>query len=172
MRPIQLTPAVAPAAPRGASQDSKALRRGKGKMRNRRYVLRKGPLVVYSEDNGISKAFRNLPGGWQRGPVSCTPRAQARSVSLAHATGRRSPPPPPPGTWQCCLPRHHGQPLQCLAGVATPTPALTTLITAAGVEVASVERLNLLQLAPGGHLGRFCIWTQGAFEKLDSIFGG
>ena len=95
MRPIQLTPAVAPAAPRGASQDSKALRRGKGKMRNRRYVLRKGPLVVYSEDNGISKAFRNLPGGWQRGPVSCTPRAQARSVSLAHATGRRSPPPPP-----------------------------------------------------------------------------
>lgn len=36
--------------------------RGKGKMRNRRYVLRKGPLVVYGSDNGISKAFRNLPG--------------------------------------------------------------------------------------------------------------
>lgn len=33
-----------------------------GKMRNRRYVLRKGPLVVYGNDNGIAKAFRNLPG--------------------------------------------------------------------------------------------------------------
>lgn len=31
-------------------------------MRNRRYVLRKGPLVVYGADHGISKAFRNLPG--------------------------------------------------------------------------------------------------------------
>lgn len=36
--------------------------RGKGKMRNRRYVLRKGPLVVFGSDHGISKAFRNLPG--------------------------------------------------------------------------------------------------------------
>jgi hypothetical protein len=33
------------------------------------------------------------------------------------------------------------------------------------------ERLNLLQLAPGGHMGRFCIWTKSAFEKLDSVFG-
>lgn len=32
--------------------------RGKGKMRNRRYTLRKGPLVVYGADHGISKAFR------------------------------------------------------------------------------------------------------------------
>eukprot|EP00195_Chlamydomonas_chlamydogama_P014652 CAMPEP_0202899776 /NCGR_PEP_ID=MMETSP1392-20130828/8395_1 /ASSEMBLY_ACC=CAM_ASM_000868 /TAXON_ID=225041 /ORGANISM="Chlamydomonas chlamydogama, Strain SAG 11-48b" /LENGTH=405 /DNA_ID=CAMNT_0049586037 /DNA_START=38 /DNA_END=1255 /DNA_ORIENTATION=+ len=83
------------------AKDSKAIRRGKGKMRNRRYVLRKGPLVVFGSDNGISKAFRNLPG----------------------------------------------------------------------VEVTSVDRLNLLQLAPGGHLGRFCIWTKSAFERLDKIFG-
>ncbi len=41
---------------------SKNIRRGKGKMRNRRYVLRKGPLVVYGVDSGISRAFRNLPG--------------------------------------------------------------------------------------------------------------
>ncbi len=33
-----------------------------GKMRNRRYTLRKGPLVVYGSNNGIAKAFRNLPG--------------------------------------------------------------------------------------------------------------
>jgi len=83
------------------ARDSKALRRGKGKMRNRRYVLRKGPLVVYGADHGISKAFRNLPG----------------------------------------------------------------------VEVSSVDRLNLLQLAPGGHLGRFVIFTKSAFDKLDKIFG-
>jgi large subunit ribosomal protein L4e len=83
------------------ARDSKALRRGKGKMRNRRYVLRKGPLVVYGADHGISKAFRNLPG----------------------------------------------------------------------VEVSSVDRLNLLQLAPGGHMGRFVIFTKSAFDRLDKIFG-
>ncbi len=32
---------------------SKNLRRGKGKMRNRRYVQRKGPLVIYGNDSGI-----------------------------------------------------------------------------------------------------------------------
>lgn len=31
-------------------------------MRNRRYTMRKGPLVVYSEDSGIVRAFRNIPG--------------------------------------------------------------------------------------------------------------
>lgn len=41
---------------------SRNLRRGKGKMRNRRYVTRRGPLVVYSGDSGISRAFRNIPG--------------------------------------------------------------------------------------------------------------
>jgi len=80
---------------------SKTLRAGKGKMRNRRFVQRRGPLVVYADDNGITRAFRNIPG----------------------------------------------------------------------VELACVDSLNLLQLAPGGHLGRFCVWTQGAFEKLDSVFG-
>ena len=41
---------------------SRNLRRGKGKMRNRRYVTRKGPLVVYGEDSGLVRAFRNIPG--------------------------------------------------------------------------------------------------------------
>lgn len=81
--------------------NSRKLRAGQGKLRNRRHVQRRGPLVVYNEDNGIVKAFRNLPG----------------------------------------------------------------------VEVASVDRLNLLQLAPGGHLGRFVIFTASAFKKLDTIFG-
>jgi large subunit ribosomal protein L4e len=83
------------------AKDSRNIRRGKGKMRNRRYVGRKGPLVVYGEDNGIAKAFRNLPG----------------------------------------------------------------------VDVLPVTALNLLQLAPGGHLGRFIIWTKSAFSKLDELYG-
>jgi len=64
-------------------------------------VQRRGPLVVFAEDKGITQAFRNLPG----------------------------------------------------------------------VELANVDRLNLLQLAPGGHLGRFIIWTRGAFNKLNAIYG-
>merc|ERR1712144_69876 len=84
------------------SKSSRQIRSGKGKMRNRRHVQRRGPLVVYAEDNGINQAFRNL----------------------------------------------------------------------SGVEVCSVDRLNLLQLAPGGHLGRFVIFTEAAFEKLDAVFGG
>lgn len=40
-----------------------------------------------------------------------------------------------------------------------------------GVETSSVYALNLLQLAPGGHLGRFIIWTSGAFAALDDIYG-
>ncbi|KAJ8631478.1 hypothetical protein MRB53_024801 [Persea americana] len=84
------------------AKDSQAIRAGKGKMRNRRYVNRKGPLIVYgTEGSKLVKAFRNIPG----------------------------------------------------------------------VDVASVERLNLLKLAPGGHLGRFIIWTKSAFEKLDSVYG-
>mmetsp|Transcript_20200 Transcript_20200/g.53601 ORF Transcript_20200/g.53601 Transcript_20200/m.53601 type:complete len:405 (-) Transcript_20200:574-1788(-) len=42
--------------------DSKKVRAGKGKMRNRRYTMRRGPLVVYAEDNGIVRAMRNIPG--------------------------------------------------------------------------------------------------------------
>merc|ERR1719235_1545411 len=41
---------------------SKKIRAGKGKARNRRYTMRRGPLVVYSEDNGITRAFRAIPG--------------------------------------------------------------------------------------------------------------
>jgi large subunit ribosomal protein L4e len=83
------------------SKDSRKIRAGKGKMRNRRYVQKKGPLIIYNEDHGLTRAFRNLPG----------------------------------------------------------------------VEMLHVDRLNLLQLAPGGHLGRFCIWTKSAFSKLDALYG-
>ena len=85
------------------AKKSRSIRAGKGKMRNRRYVSRKGPLIVYATEGAkLVKDFRNIPG----------------------------------------------------------------------VEIACVDRLNLLKLAPGGHLGRFIIWTKSAFEKLDSTFGG
>lgn len=83
------------------AKDTTRHRAGIGKMRNRRWKHKLGPLVVYGSDNGIVKAFRNLPG----------------------------------------------------------------------VDLVNVERLNLLKLAPGGHLGRFVIWTESAFRKLDAIFG-
>ncbi|KAL7797596.1 ribosomal protein L4 domain-containing protein [Trichoderma ceciliae] len=40
-----------------------------------------------------------------------------------------------------------------------------------GVETSPVSALNLLQLAPGGHLGRFIVWTSAAFKALDEIYG-
>jgi large subunit ribosomal protein L4e len=78
-------------------------RPGKGKMRNRPYKEKVGPLVVVNSGTmaNIAPAVRNLPG----------------------------------------------------------------------VEVADVARLNLLRLAPGGHLGRLVIWTRSAFEALDKLWG-
>ncbi|KAJ6146935.1 hypothetical protein N7497_008917 [Penicillium chrysogenum] len=85
-------------------QKSRKMRAGKGKLRNRRFRQRRGPLVVYNpETDGkdLVKAFRNIPG----------------------------------------------------------------------VETSPVFSLNLLQLAPGGHLGRFVIWTSTAFQALDQVYG-
>merc|ERR1739838_567138 len=42
--------------------DSKKIRPGKGKRRNRRYKMKRGPMVIYKEDNGIVRAMRNIPG--------------------------------------------------------------------------------------------------------------
>lgn len=44
------------------AKDTTRHRAGKGKMRNRRWKHKLGPLIVYGNDNGIAKAFRNLPG--------------------------------------------------------------------------------------------------------------
>jgi len=42
--------------------DRKKIRAGRGKTRGRKHKLGKGPLIVVSEDKGISRAARNLPG--------------------------------------------------------------------------------------------------------------
>lgn len=82
-------------------KNSRRFRAGKGKMRNRRRIQRRGPMIIYNQDNGICQAFRNIPG----------------------------------------------------------------------VTLLNVSRLNLLKLAPGGHVGRFCVWTESAFKKLDQLYG-
>lgn len=40
-----------------------------------------------------------------------------------------------------------------------------------GVDICNVKRLNIIQLAPGGQMGRFVIWTESAFKHLNEIFG-
>ncbi len=40
----------------------KKIRAGKGKMRGRKYRIKKGPLFVINEDKGIGKACKNIPG--------------------------------------------------------------------------------------------------------------
>jgi len=80
----------------------KQTRPGKGKMRGRMYKRRRGPLVVYANDDGCVKAFRNIPG----------------------------------------------------------------------VDLMRADALNLLQLAPGGHVGRLCVWSKAAFESLAGRFTG
>lgn len=40
----------------------KKVRAGKGKMRGRRYKIKKGPLIIVERDEGISKAGSNIPG--------------------------------------------------------------------------------------------------------------
>jgi large subunit ribosomal protein L4e len=42
----------------------------------------------------------------------------------------------------------------------------------AGVDVARVKNLNAEMLAPGTHPGRLTIWTDGAIERLNELYGG
>jgi len=45
------------------TRDTRKVRIGHGKVRNSRYVLRKGPLIVYGDENNLVKrTARNLPG--------------------------------------------------------------------------------------------------------------
>ena len=41
-----------------------------------------------------------------------------------------------------------------------------------GVDIVTVDDLNVELLAPGTHPGRLTIWTSSAFERLDKLFGG
>lgn len=39
-----------------------------------------------------------------------------------------------------------------------------------GIDTSCVKHLSLQKMAPGGHVGRFCIWTVNAFRIIDSFF--
>uniref|UniRef100_A0A8B9G040 Large ribosomal subunit protein uL4 n=1 Tax=Amazona collaria TaxID=241587 RepID=A0A8B9G040_9PSIT len=38
------------------------------------------------------------------------------------------------------------------------------------ITLLDMNKLNLLRLAPGSHVGRFCIWTESTFRKLDDLY--
>jgi len=40
-----------------------------------------------------------------------------------------------------------------------------------GVGIVTVNNLNAEILAPGGHPGRLTLWTNGAIERLDKLYG-
>lgn len=40
-----------------------------------------------------------------------------------------------------------------------------------GVDLISVDNMNVLDLAPGGKVGRLVMWTESAFLKLHALFG-
>ncbi|KAK6090575.1 hypothetical protein P3W45_000298 [Vairimorpha bombi] len=40
-----------------------------------------------------------------------------------------------------------------------------------GVDQLNIEKLNIYELAPGGHAGRLILWTESAFRKLEPMFG-
>jgi len=41
-----------------------------------------------------------------------------------------------------------------------------------GMDIATVDSLNIELLAPGTHPGRFTLWTNSAFQRLESMLGG
>jgi len=67
--------------------------------------------------------------------------------------------------------RRHVQRLGPLVVYAEDNGIVQAMRNLPGVELAHVDRLNLLQLAPGGHMGRFIVWTQPAFARLGDIYG-
>ncbi|KAF7542250.1 hypothetical protein G7Z17_g11745 [Cylindrodendrum hubeiense] len=67
--------------------------------------------------------------------------------------------------------RHRRGPLVIYDAETDGKELVTAFRNIAGVETSPVTSLNLLQLAPGGHLGRFIVWTSAAFKALDEIYG-
>ena len=102
---------------------SKKLRAGRGKMRNRRYTMRRGPLVIFAGDEGQQQQ--------QPSETAAGSRASSSSSKPTCARAFRNLP---------------------------------------GVECVHVDRLSVLDLAPGGHLGRFCVFTKPAFERLEALY--
>ena len=70
---------------------------------------------------------------------------------------------------------HRGRKMKQAVGPLIVVVDGKTLVNAAsnlpGVEVTTVANLNAEMLAPGTHPGRLTLWTNGAVEKLNSLYG-
>jgi len=71
--------------------------------------------------------------------------------------------------------KHRGRKMKQAVGPLIVVVDRKSLAAAAsnlpGVEVASVVNLNTEMLAPGTHPGRLTVWTNGAIEKLNKLYG-
>ena len=71
--------------------------------------------------------------------------------------------------------KHRGRKMKQAVGPLIVVADDKTLANAAsnvpGVEVTTVTNLNTEMLAPGTHPGRLTVWTNGAIEKLTSLYG-
>jgi len=63
--------------------------------------------------------------------------------------------------------KHAVGPLLVIAEKQSVAKAARNLL---GVDVSSVNNLNVELLAPGTHPGRLTVWTKSAFEKIDELF--
>ncbi|KAK2101921.1 hypothetical protein P7K49_019588 [Saguinus oedipus] len=70
---------------------SQQMRVGKGKMRNRRHIQHRVPCIIYNEDNGIIKAFRNIPGITLLNQNLEKPRDPKRPLSTTQEDSSQSP---------------------------------------------------------------------------------
>ena len=50
-------------------------------------------------------------------------------------------------------------------------PSVADLLIYEEVAQLSPRFANLLDLAPGGHVGRVVVWTESAFRRLDALYG-
>ena len=71
--------------------------------------------------------------------------------------------------------KHRGRKMKQAVGPLIVVAEDKRLVNAAsnvpGVEVTTVANLNTEMLAPGTHPGRLTLWTNGAMEKLDKLYG-
>lgn len=71
--------------------------------------------------------------------------------------------------------KHRGRKMKQAVGPLIVVVDGKTLVSAAsnlpGVQVATVTNLNTEMLAPGTHPGRLTVWTTGAIEKLNTLYG-
>ena len=71
--------------------------------------------------------------------------------------------------------KHRGRKMKQAVGPLIVVVDDKSLVNAAsnvpGVQVTTVANLNTEMLAPGTHPGRLTLWSNGAIEKLDKLYG-